>query len=100
MNRNMNRVNRIHRNDRNTSTEMEQRHNNTKASKIQVVKNTGPIIFDIPEVEAQEIDGRIVVKMAGGGHIMDCSQIPQWVEANYRKFDAVCKEYLELAEPL
>jgi hypothetical protein len=54
------RTNRNHRDSRNTSTGIEQRHYNTKVNKNQVAKDTdtGPIVFDMPEIEAQELGGR------------------------------------------
>jgi hypothetical protein len=39
----------------------------------------------MPEIEAQETDGHIVVKM--DGRIMDGFQIQQWMEDTYRQFE-------------
>jgi hypothetical protein len=92
-NKHTNRVHRINQHNRN-ATEVKQSKHYNKVSN----KDTGPIVFDMPEIEAQEIDGRIVMKM--GGRIMDGFQIQQWMEDTYRQFDAACREYLEVVPPL
>jgi hypothetical protein len=86
MYKSMNRVNRINRHNRNTTEVKQSKHYDTKVSNSDEIKDTGAIMFDIPEVEAQVVDGRIVVKI--DGRVMDCSQLPQWMEAKYREHEA------------
>ena len=67
-----------------------ERHYHPKVSKNrygQIVDlDTRPLVFDMPELEGQEIDGQIVIKM--DGRIVDGFQIQQWMETTYRECEA------------
>ncbi len=81
-------------NRNNRIVEQRRRHYNTKVNSSKnsdEIKDTAPIIFDMPEIEAQEIDGHIIIKM--GGEIVDGSRIPQQIETHYKEFDAACKVF-------